>query len=59
MERQVLQNDKDSGHRHDAATTPVRPCNNPPTAELFQRVITVSLETIEDRARGCRRSCPY
>lgn len=48
MERQVAKTDKDSGIENDANRYAVETMNNPAyPLELFQRVITVSLRTME------------
>jgi len=48
MERQVVKTDKDSGIVNDANDYAVETMNNPAyPLELFQRVITVSLETMK------------
>lgn len=48
MERQVVKTDKDSGIENDANRYAIETMNNPAyPLELFQRVITVSLRTME------------
>jgi len=48
MERQVVKADKDSGIENDANRYANETMNNPAyPLELFQRVITVSLQTME------------
>jgi predicted helicase len=48
LERQVVKVDKDSGIENDANRYAIETMNNPAyPLELFQRVITVSLRTME------------